>query len=264
MWTRKELKARAKAAFKANYWKCVLVALILVLMSSAAGNGPRSNVRQTEEIDELSADQQQVMEMMSDLGLNDGRLEYLVLVGMQHFSPRHGSKLAFSLGGLGIVGLALSLLVVNPLIVGCHRFFLQNSRGDGDLKHLGAGFKDDWGNVVLVMFLRNLFIVLWSLLFLIPGIVKTYSYRMVPFILKEHPEYSGTQAITLSRQMMRGHKGDAFVLDLSFIGWLLLSALTAGILYIFYVGPYIQATNAELYKAVRADYEARLAAGTVA
>ncbi len=114
MWTRRELKARAKAAFKANYWKCVLVALILVLMSSAAGSGPRSNVRQTEEIDELSADQQQVMEMMSDLGLNDGRLKYLVLVGMQHFSPRHGSKLAFSLGGLGIVGLALSILVFTP------------------------------------------------------------------------------------------------------------------------------------------------------
>ena len=102
------------------------------------------------------------------------------------------------------------------------------------------------------------------MLFIIPGIVKAYAYRMVPYILKEHPELSGTQAITLSRRMMKGNKGDAFVLDLSFIGWILLSALTFGILHLFYVGPYIQATDAELYKVVRADYEARLAAGTAA
>ena len=265
MWTRKELKARAKIAFQRNYWRCVLVAFILLLLTgSGAGNGPRSNVRQTEEIDELSADQQQVMEMMSDLGLNDGRLKYLVLVGMQHFSPRHGSKLAFSLGGLGLVGLLLSILVFNPLIVGCYRFFLKNSRGGAELNELGAGFKDDWGNVVLVMFLRNLFLALWALLFIVPGIIKAYSYRMVPYILKEHPEYSGTKAITLSRQMMNGHKADAFVLDLSFLGWALLSVLTVGILHLFYVGPYIQATDAELYEAVKADYEARLAAGTAA
>ena len=258
MWTRKELKARAKAAFKANYWKCVLVALILVLMSSAADNGPRSNVRQTEEIDELSADQQQVMEMMSDLGLNDGRLKYLVLVGMQHFSPRHGSKLAFSLGGAGLASLVLSILVFNPLIVGCYRFFLQNGRGDGNLKHLGVGFQDGWGNVVLVMFLKNLFLVLWTLLFIIPGLVKIYSYRLVPYLLKEHPELKGTEAITLSRKMMKGHKWNAFVLDLSFLGWILLSILTLGILNIFYVWPYMSATDAELYKAIYTEYVNRM------
>ena len=84
------------------------------------------------------------------------------------------------------------------------------------------------------------------------GIIKAYSYRMVPYILKEHPELSGTKAITLSRQMMNGHKWNAFVLDLSFIGWIILSALTLGILHIFYVGPYIQATDAELYEALKA------------
>jgi uncharacterized membrane protein len=120
------------------------------------------------------------------------------------------------------------------------------------LKHLGVGFQDGWGNVVLVMFLKNLFLMLWTLLFIIPGIVKIYSYRMVPYILKEHPELSGTKAITLSRQMMNGHKWNAFVLDLSFIGWIILSALTLGILHIFYVGPYIQATDAELYEALKA------------
>ena len=253
MWTRRELKERAKAAFKANYWRCVLVAFILALL---IGGGAGSSVRKNETAD-LTTEQQKAMALLAE----DDNLGRLV-EGMEKLSALPSSKIKISLGGLGLVGFLLSILVFNPLIVGCYRFFLQNSRGPAELNELGAGFRGDWGNVVLVMFLKNLFLALWTMLFIIPGIVKAYAYRMVPYILKEHPELSGTQAITLSRRMMKGHKGDAFVLDLSFIGWILLSALTFGILHLFYVGPYIQATDAELYKVVRADYEARLAAGT--
>ncbi len=255
MWTRRELKERAKAAFKANYWRCVLVAFILALL---IGGGAGSSVRKNETAD-LTTEQQKAMALLAE----DDNLGRLV-EGMEKLSALPSSKIKISLGGLGLVGFLLSILVFNPLIVGCYRFFLQNSRGPAELNELGAGFRGDWGNVVLVMFLKNLFLALWTMLFIIPGIVKAYAYRMVPYILKEHPELSGTQAITLSRRMMKGHKGDAFVLDLSFIGWILLSALTFGILHLFYVGPYIQATDAELYKVVRADYEARLAAGTAA
>ena len=255
MWTRRELKERAKAAFKANYWRCVLVAFILALL---IGGGAGSSGRKNETAD-LTTEQQKAMALLAE----DDNLGRLV-EGMEKLSALPSSKIKISLGGLGLVGFLLSILVFNPLIVGCYRFFLQNSRGPAELNELGAGFRGDWGNVVLVMFLKNLFLALWTMLFIIPGIVKAYAYRMVPYILKEHPELSGTQAITLSRRMMKGHKGDAFVLDLSFIGWILLSALTFGILHLFYVGPYIQATDAELYKVVRADYEARLAAGTAA
>ena len=255
MWTRRELKERAKAAFKANYWRCVLVAFILALL---IGGGAGSSVRKNETAD-LTTEQQKAMALLAE----DDNLGRLV-EGMEKLSALPSSKIKISLGGLGLVGFLLSILVFNPLIVGCYRFFLQNSRGPAELNELGAGFRGDWGNVVLVMFLKNLFLALWTMLFIIPGIVKAYAYRMVPYILKEHPELSGTQAITLSRRMMKGHKGDAFVLDLSFIGWILLSALTFGILHLFYVGPYIQSTDAELYKVVRADYEARLAAGTAA
>ena len=255
MWTRRELKERAKAAFKANYWRCVLVAFILALL---IGGGAGSSVRKNETAD-LTTEQQKAMALLAE----DDNLGRLV-EGMEKLSALPSSKIKISLGGLGLVGFLLSILVFNPLIVGCYRFFLQNSRGPAELNELGAGFRGDWGNVVLVMFLKNLFLALWTMLFIIPGIIKAYAYRMVPYILKEHPELSGTQAITLSRRMMKGHKGDAFVLDLSFIGWILLSALTFGILHLFYVGPYIQATDAELYKVVRADYEARLAAGTAA
>ena len=255
MWNRKELKARAKVAFKANYWKCVLVALILALLTgSAASSGLRS-----KQNDEYTAEEQQQIRALAESSDSDlGRLFFsLVNQGAKRASALQNSKITVAVGGLGLVGLALSILVFNPLIVGGQRFFLQNSRGDGDLKYLGAGFKDDWGNVVLVMFLKNLFLILWGLLFIIPGIIKAYSYRMVPYILKEHPELSGTQAITLSRKMMNGHKWDTFVLDLSFLGWILLSVLTVGILTVFYVGPYINATDAELYEAISRNYEAQ-------
>lgn len=88
------------------------------------------------------------------------------------------------------------------------------------------------------MVLRDVFIFLWSLLFLIPGVIKHYSYRMVPYILADDPEIGAMDAITLSRQMMDGHKWNTFVLDLSFLGWDLLSALTLGLLGVFYVNPY--------------------------
>lgn len=259
MWTRKELKARAKIAFQRNYWRCVLVAFILLLLT---GGGAGSSVRRNE----YTADQQAAIQDLAQNSDNALARTFFGLVDREakQASALHTPRIAISLGGLGLVGLLLSILVFNPLIVGCYRFFLKNSRGGAELNELGAGFKDDWGNVVLVMFLRNLFLALWALLFIVPGIIKAYSYRMVPYILKEHPEYSGTKAITLSRQMMNGHKADAFVLDLSFLGWALLSVLTVGILHLFYVGPYIQATDAELYEAVKADYEARLAAGTAA
>ena len=252
MWTRSELKERAKVAFKRNYWKCVLVALILALL---VGGGAGSSIRRNDSSQDLTAEQRQMVEDLSDLG--DSGLVGAVLDVVEKVSALRSGRFTIHLGGLGLVGLLLSILVFNPLIVGCYRFFLQNSRGDGDLKHLGAGFQDDWGNVILVMFLKNLFIALWTLLFIVHGIIKMYSYRLVPYILKEHPELTGTQAITLSRKMMNGHKADAFVLDLSFLGWILLSALTCGILHIFYVGPYIQATDAELYKAVANAYAAQ-------
>ena len=250
MWTRRELKERAKAAFRRNYWKCVLVAFILALL---VGGGAGSGLRKSQN--NYTQEQQQAIHELATEGESDLQRAFFGLVDQ---AASQNSRVTISLGGLGLVGLALSLLVFNPLIVGCYRFFLQNSRGGAELNELGAGFKDDWGNVILVMFLRNLFIALWSLLFVIPGIVKAYSYRMVPYLLKDHPELSGTQVITISRQMMKGHKADAFVLDLSFIGWLILSVLTCGILHIFWVGPYIQATDAELYEAVRTEYESRM------
>lgn len=104
---------------------------------------------------------------------------------------------------------------------------------------------------VVTIFLRDLYTLLWTLCLIIPGIVKSYEYKMIPYILAENPQISRKRAFELSKQMMDGQKGDAFVLDLSFIGWEFLSFITLGIVQIFYVGPYINVTWAEFYKVMR-------------
>ena len=101
------------------------------------------------------------------------------------------------------------------------------------------------------MLLMNVFIFLWGLLLIIPGIYKSYEYRMIPYLLSEDSNLSFSEAKRLSSEMMYGEKWDTFVLDLSFILWNFLSALTWGLVGIFWVNPYIQYTNVELYKVLR-------------
>ena len=101
------------------------------------------------------------------------------------------------------------------------------------------------------MFLKALYVFLWSLLLVIPGIIKGYEYRMIPYILAENPGIDTKEAFAMSKQMMDGNKWNAFVLDLSFLGWIILSVFTCGILAVFYVNPYIYMTDAELYVALK-------------
>ena len=100
------------------------------------------------------------------------------------------------------------------------------------------------------MFLRDVYLFLWTLLLIIPGIIKGYAYRMVPYILADNPNIGAARAIELSDQMTKGEKLDIFVLDLSFLGWILLGSLACGIGVLF-VNPYVEATNAELYAALK-------------
>jgi len=96
-----------------------------------------------------------------------------------------------------------------------------------------------------------LFIYLWMLLLVVPGIIKSYSYFMTPYILANHPNVKATEALKLSKRMMHGYKLELFVASLSFIGWILLSSLTLGILYFVYVGPYMYSTFAGYFIQIR-------------
>ncbi len=276
MWDRKELKAKGKAAFKANYWKCVLVALLLTLFAAGASTGASRSARTTLNENNYNIS---LTGQGSEVAVNDQTFENIgdaiTAIGTAEGADAEqvaaladavnaiqsdpdaqkavGVMLA-ALGGvlivIGIVGSLLHLLVFNPLEVGCRGFFTRNSESPAELSEISAGFHP-YGRAVGAMFLRDLFLCLWSLLFIIPGLIKLYSYRMVPYILADDPTIGGKDAITLSRQMMNGHKWNTFVLDLSFIGWELLSILTVGLVGLFYVKPYEAATGAELYKALR-------------
>ena len=105
--------------------------------------------------------------------------------------------------------------------------------------------------------LRGLYVMLWSLLFYIPGIIKTYSYSQTFFIKAENPNISPSRAIELSKIIMDGHKGQLFYLHLSFLGWFILSLFTCNILGILYVIPYYNAALAFAYEEIKADAVAR-------
>ena len=106
------------------------------------------------------------------------------------------------------------------------------------------------------MLLMGIFVFLWTLLLIIPGIIKGFAYSLVPYILVDKPELSANEAINLSIKMMKGHKFDFFWLCLSFIGWILLAILTFGI-GLFWLMPYMYTAYAAFYQDVKAEYEAK-------
>ena len=145
--------------------------------------------------------------------------------------------------GLGSIFIAL------PLSVGLAFFSLCVYRAQ-ELKFesmFTVGFTE-YGRKLGGMLWMELFTFLWSLLFVIPGIVKMYAYSLTPYILADHPNVLAKDALKISMLVTKGHKGELFVMNLSFIGWMLLSGLTCGLLYILYVGPYIYATCAGYYE----------------
>lgn len=159
------------------------------------------------------------------------------------------------LGATGLTGIALILLA--PITVGMvWAFVLLNRRQIPELGILLRGFSaEGYLNNVIVLLLKNIFIFLWALLFLIPGIIKSYAYAMTPFLLADETVSNKSDAITQSRAMMNGHKGQLFLLHLSFIGWFILSIFTFGILYIFYVRPYMMSADARFYETLKASQQ---------
>lgn len=148
-------------------------------------------------------------------------------------------------GAASYVG--IGIIFLGCLEYGYYNLHLDLVRGKSeiDLSDCFSGFKCFSRSLVLGI-LQYIFIFLWSLLFIIPGIVKSYSYAMSYYIAKDHPEYTPQQCITESRRIMEGRKMDLFLLDLSFIGWILLSALTCGIGFLW-VGPYQMTARAAFY-----------------
>ncbi len=232
MWSRSELKSRAKEILNANYWKAVLVSLIFSFVggggggsssasSSSSGGDPSTSSGSFTSPDELRT----------------------LFIGM--------TVIFIVLGIIIIFSLVLSIFVFNPLYVGCQRYFVLCGKQPASFDEVVFAFSHSYLNIVKIMFFKSLYTFLWSLLLIIPGIIKGYEYRMIPYLLAENPNIDMKEAFSLTKQMMDGDKANAWVLDLSFIGWNLLGALTCCILSIFYVNPYQNLTNAQLYEVLK-------------
>lgn len=239
-WTRKDLKWRAKEAFRKNYWAAVVVSLILAIVVASGGKGAAQS-----GADSVSSE----TSLYTD-AYGTGSSFYGQMVKFMH------SPLAVIIALVGasaivtiaLIGVILHLFVGNVLEVGARSFYVENLYSTPGIGKIFSPFTSgSYGNVVKTMFFRDLFVFLWSLLFIIPGIVKSYEYKMVPYLMAEYPDMDRKEAFAKSREMMYGNKWKAFVLDLSFIPWDILSGITIGIVGLFYVSPYKDATDAELY-----------------
>jgi len=156
-----------------------------------------------------------------------------------------------AIAGLSAVGVGAiaGLLLTGPLTLGFINVIRLNYHGkEFSCNTLFTGF-GDFGKTFLVAFLSELYIGLWTMLFIIPGIVKSYSYSMVYFIHSERHDLSANDCITESREIMDGHKWELFCLDLSYIGWGILCLLTLGILS-FWVVPKITTAHYAFYRKI--------------
>ena len=207
-------------AFKKNYVSAVVVALLMGIFGTVSGE---SSARRVSENSDIYSGN------LFNVGMITGLLAGIATVVI-------------------LIVLVAKVFVGNLLKMGGYRFFILNQTAQPGIGTLLDGFRSGhYVNIVLTMFLRDLFTALWSLLLVIPGIVKHYEYLMVPYIIAENPAMDYKEAFQISKQMMDGEKMEAFIMDLSFLGWYLLSAVTCGLLAIFYVNPYVQASFAEMY-----------------
>lgn len=276
MWSRAQLKERAKEALKANYWKIILVTLIASLIGGTSGNLKLNYSLDESDSDifhvweDIFEDDEPIMEFDDVIlgwdengALSDEEREYYeeyyneykdgnltaVVKGLLQYS-RMGI-VAFVIGIALVVivfGVLISAFVCAPIEVGTKRFFVKSLNETAEVREVLYAFDHSYLNIVKILFIRNLCLFGWSLLFVIPGIIKAYEYQMIPYLLAENPNLSKEQVFALSKQMMSGNKWAAFVLELSFIGWDILAGFTLGILNLFYVQPYKCLTYAALYE----------------
>ena len=219
MRTRQEIKLIGKEQFKANYWTCVLATLLITIALSVLSSiayGPQY----TEAVNAAAEGR-------------DPQIRVTVTANVLTIAE---------------------IILAGPLCIGLNAFFVRNLMGMRDDLNVGTPFIEafqGFGRKLGGYLWMNLFIFLWGLLCIIPGIIKTYSYAMSPYILADCPNVRATDALTLSKRIMAGHKWELFVFSLSFIGWYLLDILTLGLLGLFYVDPYKYSALACYYLEVR-------------
>lgn len=171
-----------------------------------------------------------------------------------HWTQAVLATLVFTLvtGAAGSIPL-VGLLVVCPLEFGFMLCFLRLVRGEDSDEMVGDQFNvfNNYGRVLGTSLLVLLYTLLWTMLFIIPGIVKSYAYAMTPYVMNDRPDLDADDCIHESRMMMKDYKWKLFCMDLSFIGWAILCIFTLGI-GLLWLQPYIEASHAKFYEELKA------------
>ncbi len=238
---RKVLKQRGKSLFggnelfKGKYWQSVLVTLFM-LFNFGTFVGPKVEFK-INDIDTAFS------------SFNDAN------TAIDYFLNIFGGGVAFAVILSSIFSLLLTVLVICTFKAGGIRYYLKSRKNNPtDFKEVFQNFKDKtFLNIGKISFCKFGFTYLWSLLFVIPGIIKSYEYWAIDYIVATRPDIERQEAFRLSKILMTGHKWNLFVLQLSFIGWDILNGFTSGILGVLYVAPYQQATYVEFFSDLRLE-----------
>ena len=190
--------------------------------------------------------------------LSEFRQRARATLGGNIFTPEWIYAMLVSLIGSAILGVSsfgivLILILTGPVNIGISYYYLGLTRRTITYDRLSVALDGIHGDVsgnIISGLLVYLYTFLWLLLFIIPGIVKSYAYRMTYYVKCDHPEFTATQAIDESRRIMNGNKMRLFLLDLSFIGWFIIGILCCGIGTIW-VNAYLKASEAEFYEEIK-------------
>ena len=290
MWKRKNLKDKAKKTVKNNYWTAVVLCFVITILTGEYGNSitgiwqsgdsvlPDYVITQNQylieneiskdNIAEIQEKQEKIEEITENLTENQLKMVNTITSNLNSLTKSqkyiykiwdaielfimNQNLLGVAYVLIAIIAILYIILLAEPLLVAERRYFIIASEKEntkmGVMKEIFK--RKNWSNVAVIMFFKNFYNFLWYLT-IIGGIIKTYEYRMIPYLLAENPDMNKKEAFARSKQMMKGNKWKTFILDLSFILWEILSTITFGLLDILYVNPYKIATSVELYKTLK-------------
>ncbi len=290
MWKRKNLKDKAKKTVKNNYWTAVVLCFVITILTGEYGNSitgiwqsgdsvlPDYVITQNQylieneiskdNIAEIQEKQEKIEEITENLTENQLKMVNTITSNLNSLTKSqkyiykiwdaielfimNQNLLGIAYVLIAIIAILYIILLAEPLLVAERRYFIIASEKEntkmGVMKEIFK--RKNWSNVAVIMFFKSFYNLLWYLT-IIGGIIKTYEYRMIPYLLAENPDMNKKEVFARSKKMMKGNKWKTFILDLSFILWEILSTITFGLLDILYVNPYKIATSVELYKTLK-------------
>lgn len=217
MWTREELKQNAKNTLRDKYWTILGVSILASILQGSFFT----------IITELVNPTHTYLTVLGNYAIDVNGLIRLWII-------------------VTVISFLYSIFLGHTILIGAYKYFILSIKENPSTSTLFDFFKTSYWNIVKVMFFYQIKIVLWTLCFIVPGIIKAYEYCMVPYILAEHPKMESAAVFERSRMLTQNNKMNIFVLEISFIGWLFLGMMCCGIGVIF-VSPYIDITMTHLY-----------------